>query len=109
MNRSQALNEMHLRLGWYDPAMLAAVREFYGLAAAARDAARSSISISIHDLAPGMVLRSNIETKDGLLILCAGHHITEMTLEKIRNFESVYGIKEPLFVEAPESAAPPSD
>ena len=60
-------------------------------------------------LAPGMVLRSNIETKDGLLILCAGHHISEMTLEKIRNFESVYGIKEPLFVEAPESAAPPAD
>ena len=49
-----------------------------------------------------MVLRSNIETKDGTLILCAGHHLTEMALDKIKNFSLVSGIKEPLFVEAPE-------
>ena len=105
-NRLQALNEMHMRLGWYDPVLLDAVREYYGVGKAARDAARSSVSISIHDLAPGMVLRSNIETKEGTLILCAGHHITEMTLEKIKNFDRVSGIKEPLFVEGPETAVP---
>jgi response regulator RpfG family c-di-GMP phosphodiesterase len=105
-NRLQALNEMHTRLGWYDPALLDAVREYYGVGTAARDATRSSVSISIHDLAPGMVLRSNIETKEGTLILCAGHHITEMTLEKIKNFDRVSGIKEPLFVEGPEPVVP---
>ena len=102
LNRLQALNEMQTRLGWYDPALLDAVREYYGVAVAARDAARPSISIAICDLAPGMVLRSSIETKEGTLILCAGHHLTEMTLEKIKNFDLVSGIKEPLFVEGPE-------
>ena len=105
LNRSQALNEMQTRLGWYDQALLNAVRDYYGVGNAARNAARSCISISVCDLAPGMVLRSNIETKEGTLILCAGHHLTEMTLEKIKNFNLMSGIKEPLFVEAPEDTA----
>jgi HD domain len=104
-NRLHALNEMQTRLGWYDPAILDAVREYYGVAVAARDATCPSISISISDLTPGMVLRSKIETKEGTLILCAGHHITEMNLEKIKNFDLVFGIKEPLFVEGPEGTA----
>jgi hypothetical protein len=103
MSRLHALNEMQTRLGWYDPTLLDAVREYYGVAVAARDAACPSISISISDLTPGMVLRSKIETKEGTLILCAGHHITEMNLEKIKNFDIVFGIKEPLFVEGPEA------
>lgn len=110
LSRSQALNEMQTRLGWYDPALLAAVREYYyGVATTARDAGRPNVSISICDLAPGMVLHSNIETKEGTLILCAGHHLTEMTLEKIRNFALVSGIKEPLFVEGPEPTTSSSD
>jgi response regulator RpfG family c-di-GMP phosphodiesterase len=106
LNRLQALNEMNTRLGWYDPVLLDAVRGYYGVGMAARDATRQSISISIHDLAPGMVLHSNIQTKDGTLIVCAGYHITEMTLEKIKNFDRVSGIKEPLFVEGPEPTLP---
>jgi HD-GYP domain-containing protein (c-di-GMP phosphodiesterase class II) len=103
VNRLQALNEMQTRLGWYDPALLNAVRGYYGVAVADRNVTSPSISISINDLTPGMVLRSKIETRDGTLILCAGHHITEMNLEKVKNFDLVFGIKEPLFVEGPEN------
>jgi response regulator RpfG family c-di-GMP phosphodiesterase len=104
MNRAEALTEMQTRLGWYDPALLGAVQEYYGVAVAARAAGAANISIELCDLAPGMVLHSNIETKDGILIFCAGHHLTEMNLAKIRNFARVSGIKEPLFVESPEPA-----
>jgi hypothetical protein len=104
MNRTQALNEMQTRMGWYDPALLDAVGEYYGVATTAREQGSANISIALADLAPGMVLHSNIETKDGLLIFCAGQHLTEMTLEKIKNFAQFSGIKEPLFVESPESA-----
>jgi hypothetical protein len=109
MSRVQALNEMHSRLGWYDPLLLAAVREYFGGVAAARKAGCASIAIALADLAPGMVLRSNIETGDGTLIVCAGHHLTEMTLEKIKNFAYISGIKEPLTVEIPESSGSPAD
>lgn len=106
-SRLKALDEMKTRSGWYDPSLLDAVRAYYGIASAARDNhARPSISISIDDLATGMVLRSNIITKEGTLILSSGHHITEMTLEKIKNFERVSGIQEPIFVEAPELVLP---
>jgi response regulator RpfG family c-di-GMP phosphodiesterase len=105
VSRLEALNEMQARLGWYDPTLLGAVREYYGVAVSARDAASSRISIAIADLTPGMVLRSDVETKSGTLILCAGNHLTEMTLEKIKNFDRVSGIKQPLFVEAPEPHA----
>ena len=67
------------------------------------------MAMALCDLAPGMVLHSNIETREGTLILCAGNHLTEMTLEKIKNFACVSGIKEPVFVEASESAGLPPD
>jgi response regulator RpfG family c-di-GMP phosphodiesterase len=98
-NRLQALTEMRTRSGWYDPALLIAVREFYGASVTGKDVVSPGISISIRDLSPGMTLLSNIETKDGTLILGVGHHITEMNLEKIKNFNLVSGIKEPVLVE----------
>ncbi len=101
MVRAQALSEMQSRLGWYDPSLLEAVRAYYGLAQQANEHERQSISVDLLDLAPGMMLHSNIETKDGLLILSAGHQINEMTLEKIHNFERLSGIKTPIFVQAP--------
>jgi response regulator RpfG family c-di-GMP phosphodiesterase len=104
LSRQQSLKEMETRLGWYDPALLHALAEYYGMAETTRDTVRSSVAIAIADLAPGMVLHANIETKDGTLILCAGHRITEMTVEKIKNFDRVCGIKEPVFVEGPEVA-----
>jgi response regulator RpfG family c-di-GMP phosphodiesterase len=108
-SRSQALNEMETRQGWYDPALLGAVREFYGMGATARAATGPSLSISICDLSPGMVLHANVETKEGTVILYAGHYLTEMTLEKIKNFDRVAGLKEPLLVEVPELFAPAAD
>lgn len=96
---------MQSRQGWYDPALLDTVRSYYGITAAARENARPSISVALLDLAPGMVLRSNIATKDGTLILSAGHQLSEMTLEKIQNFDRITGLKTPIFAEAPEPAA----
>lgn len=101
MTRAQALDEMQMRQGWFDPVLLEAVRGYYGITTETRENERQSISVALLDLTPGMVLRSNVVTKDGLLILSAGHQITEMTLEKIQNFERLSGIKEPIFVEAP--------
>jgi len=104
-SRLHALNEMETRRGWYDPALLGAVREFYGVGVIARLAAAPSLAIALGDLSPGMVLHANLETKDGTVILFAGHYLTEMTLEKIKNFDRVAGLKEPLFVEGPEHLA----
>ena len=104
LTKVRAFREMESKLGRYDPHLLAAVKHYYD-AAAADAGARSDLPIAICDLAPGMVLRSNIETSEGTLILSAGHHLSEMTLEKIKNFDRISGIKQPIFVEMPEPAA----
>lgn len=100
--RLDALAELGSRQGWYDPELLAAVRGSFGGSGPVTAAPRANISISAKDLAPGMVLHSDVLTKDGMLILSAGHLINEMTLEKIQNFERLSGIQEPIFVQSPE-------
>ncbi len=100
ISRLTALDEMQARQGWYDPQLLTRVRTALLGAAAVSDPSRPSVSVSPKDLKVGMVLRSNVETKDGILILSAGHRLNEMTLEKIQNFEHVSGVNEPIFVEA---------
>lgn len=105
--RSKALDEMQRRQGCYDPSLLDAVRDYYGIIATTENTGHATISVALLDLAPGMMLRSNIETRDGILILAAGHQLSEMTLEKIHNFERLSGIKEPIFVETPEPAVVP--
>ena len=46
-----------------------------------------------------MVLRSNVETIEGTLILSAGNQLNDMMLERIHNFHSVAGVKEPILVD----------
>jgi response regulator RpfG family c-di-GMP phosphodiesterase len=102
----QALDEMQTSEGCYDPALLSAVRvSLTGARSAPVTAPRTTVSVAPKDLTPGMVLRSNLKSKDGTLILSAGHQITGLTLEKIRNFDLVAGIAEPILVESPEGPA----
>lgn len=101
MKRGAALDEMQNRKGWYDPVLLQAVRGHFGLSTSAVAYERPSIPVALNDLTRGMVLRTNLETKDGTLILAAGHQIGETTLEVIHNFAMLTGVKEPIFVEAP--------
>jgi len=105
LTRLAALDKLQTQSGWYDPALLTAVRACNEGGPVGVDASHLSLHVRFTDLTPGMVLRSNVETRDGTLILSVGHHITEMTLEKLRNFERVVGIKEPILVENIGSAA----
>jgi len=101
MTAAKAFETMRERKGLYDPAVLVVLQHaFEGKASSQVQVARLSMSVSANDLARGMILRSNVETKDGILILRVGHEINETTLEKIRNFASVVGLKEPIMVEA---------
>lgn len=95
----KALNELQQRQGWYDPDLLAMVRSHFGGAEAESDSGKPNISVTVRDLAVGMVLYSDILTKDGTLVLSTGRQINEMALEKIQNFEQLSGIREPIFVE----------
>jgi response regulator RpfG family c-di-GMP phosphodiesterase len=103
---AEAFEAMRDRAGAYDPTLLDALQQsLEGKAHGQIKAAKVSAKVAAKDLVEGMLLRSNVETKDGVLILRAGHQITGMTLEKIQNFASVFGIKEPIMVESVETPA----
>jgi response regulator RpfG family c-di-GMP phosphodiesterase len=97
-SRHQALDELLLRKGFYDPRLLASVREHFGFAAGKLDDTLQVIAVETNDLAVGMLLSSDVFTKEGILILSAGHTISQMILERIQNFKMLYGVKEPIFV-----------
>jgi len=92
----KALNEMQLRKGWYDPDLLAATRVCFGGPEAE---VTNEIAIVARALEAGMTLRSDVVTKDGTLVLSAGHVLTPTSLERIRNFEQLSGVQEPIRVE----------
>jgi response regulator RpfG family c-di-GMP phosphodiesterase len=103
MSRIEALDELKSRGKLYDPQLLASLRAISTHGKIVARAETQSVAVTVKDLTPGMVLYSNVLTKDGVLIITAGHEINEMTLEKIQNFESLSGIREPIYVVNPQS------
>jgi hypothetical protein len=40
-----------------------------------------------------------LETKGNMLLVTAGNKITPMLMHRLRNFSSLYGIREPIYIE----------
>jgi response regulator RpfG family c-di-GMP phosphodiesterase len=103
LSRIEALDKLKTRAGLYDPQLLASLRAISTHGKIVARAETQSVAVTVKDLNPGMVLYSNVLTKDGVLIITAGHEINEMTLQKIHNFESLSGIREPIYVINPQA------
>jgi response regulator RpfG family c-di-GMP phosphodiesterase len=103
----QAFNELTRRRGWYDPELLTSLEAYFRLLGDKPDRVAQTISIEANNLAVGMLLTSDVYTKDGTLILSSGHYINAMILERIQNFNLIYGIKEPIFVRLPKTTMHP--
>ena len=112
LTRSQALCQMADREGCYDPHLLAAVEKWSFGRVTELESAGAGRPVKVAELVPGMVPVCNIETRTGLqagglpvVVVWAGQPLNEVVLEKIRNFERVFGIKEPIMVECAASEA----
>lgn len=104
--KTKALEQMQSRAGRYDPQVLDSTFACFDIYLTAPTSIKVAIkAIALKDLAIGHVLSSNVETVDGVLIVCAGTKVTQMALEKLRNFDQIQGIKEPLHVQAQETEA----
>ena len=55
----------------------------------------------VQELAPGYIAVDEIRSKNGVLILAAGNRISDVTFERIKNYHTFTGIKEPLVVIKP--------
>lgn len=102
--RAQALDGLVARNGVYDPELLCSIRAALGIGAGTPAGAWQTIMVGVNELKIGMVLQSDAVSTDGMLILSAGHLINQTVLEKIQNFNLIYGIKEPISVKIRETS-----
>jgi response regulator RpfG family c-di-GMP phosphodiesterase len=101
---AQALETIRGRKGHYDPAILQSFAEI-----AARAASNIEIrALPARDLRQGMILRENLFTKNGMLLVTKGNEVTPGLLERIANFSRKMGIREPISVTIPAQAPVPA-
>jgi CheY-like chemotaxis protein len=80
--------------GRYDPVVLDAATTLKGLMLG-QGRARS---VPISGVLPGMMLSSDVCSKDGALLLSRGHVVTDGVLAALRNFAHTVGLREPIDV-----------
>lgn len=100
-SRGAALEQLRARPGWYDPRLLDAIASCFQLAStASADSVKQPLPVTFSNLRPGHTLVSDVETKDGILIVSAGSRMTPALLHRLRNFAELSGVKEPIYVES---------
>jgi response regulator RpfG family c-di-GMP phosphodiesterase len=104
-SRASALEQMRGRPSWYDPQILEALGS-----PALEDTlehsapARPSLALTLPQLRIGQTLSADVQTRSGILIVCSESRITPALLERLKNFASLDGIQEPIYVEAQQGA-----
>ena len=63
-------------------------------------------SLTVRQLASGMVLLDHLCLTDGRTLVSSGHRLTAAMLERVRNFHSLAGLREPIAVHIPASEGP---
>lgn len=99
--KDRALAAMRERKGYYDPVLLDECFKVYpAFLPSALASDRPVSSVSIDDLEAGQVLVSDISTREGVAIVGAGHVLTAMIIQRVRNFAALDDVKEPILVQA---------
>lgn len=80
------------RDGWYDPAILQALADLHG----SRHQEVFVQELRLSELAVGMVFDEDVPSAKGLLLIARGQEVTAGLLERVRNFSSDLGIREPI-------------
>ncbi|MCA9753514.1 MAG: response regulator [Gemmatimonadetes bacterium] len=91
-NRKRALGR--LQSTGRIPAILLAALE--AVEAETRETVRKSVTVS--ELAPGMVLAHDVECETGMLLAREGQEVTDTMISRLRNFVVGVGVKEPIEV-----------
>jgi hypothetical protein len=62
-------------------------------------AARPVLALNLHELESGVVLVSDIKTTDGVLLIAAGNHLTDVMIKRLLNNSASDRVKEPIYVQ----------
>ena len=93
---SEAIDTMRTRKAWYDASVFAPFAEV-----AARSASNEIRHVTVRELRQGMILREDLFTKTGMLLVTKGNEVTGGLIERIANFSRKMGVREPISVTIP--------
>jgi CheY-like chemotaxis protein len=93
LTRSAALAQLQTGNHVYPPELLKALAALESV-----DLAMESRAVRFKELTTGMVLKTDIVTKDGSLLLAKGHTLTSTILECLERYFTAQGIQEPIGV-----------
>ena len=99
MSRADAVDHMATLTGVYDPALLEVLTTAPQLLYEEPPFEEDRLAVNADQLSLGHLLRANVETIDGVLLIAGGTVITETLLERIRNYSTLVGLREPLYVD----------
>ena len=98
--KEKGIIQLRSREGWYDPKVLDAAARCFEPAPAAPDIAeRAVVAIPFAALRSGQLLRADVRTNDGILIVTAGTPVSPLLLARLKNFAAVSRLKQPIYVE----------
>jgi response regulator RpfG family c-di-GMP phosphodiesterase len=98
-SKAKALENMTRFPGRYDPRVLEAVAAVFDISLTAAPAAElPGRSVGIKELRIGWTFAADARTRDGVMIVAAGTEVTQMLLQKLRNFGELGDLEEPMLV-----------
>ena len=91
--KREALAQMETHEGWYDPAVLHAMRMALGV-----ERKYQVMSLGINGFKAGMILGQAVTTEQGKLLISKGQEVSQPLIERLKNVAEVTPISEPIRV-----------
>jgi response regulator RpfG family c-di-GMP phosphodiesterase len=102
MRRAAALADLGKVSGDYDPKVLAAAATAFGETSSIKSGVVPILrQITVKELRSGQILRGDIQSPDGNVLVAAGHVVSPSLIERLDNYARLTLIKEPITVEDP--------
>jgi hypothetical protein len=95
-SKAEAFGEMKQRKGWYDPAVIDAMK-----AAFAQEITHEMKTAVVADLQEGMILAEDIHSSQHVLLASKGQQVTQSMVMRLQNFSKTGGVREPFTVLLP--------
>jgi response regulator RpfG family c-di-GMP phosphodiesterase len=94
--KTDARAQLKTRTGWYDPAILAALKEVIR-----QEAQHEVRTIPWRELKDNMILDNSILTAKGTILITKGQEVNQLMRKRLKAFAETIGIREPIRVLVP--------
>jgi response regulator RpfG family c-di-GMP phosphodiesterase len=91
--KTEAFDQLKQRKGWYDPTVVAALKEAFS-----QEIKYEMRALGITDLASGMVLAEDLISSQGVLLASKGQEVNQSMILRLVNFRKTVGVREPISV-----------